>query len=302
MHRSSIAFVIAAAGCAGSSTTSPLSSHPQAHAGMRFTNAVVAKTHAKSSKHIDLPFQLKQAGVNGTALLLGFLQKIEPDAAYVTDVSYSLQMVYKGMAVECVSKILVEDGSKPPAATPAAAPAPAPPSPDDAEFSTDVAPWRPDMTDSWVVDRELHCKPHAVVTQKTEVVHPVEYAAEVKRNLSPEAWSIKQDMFRIERNVVQDSVITYTDECGFDPNKRFVHRYEHFVAARFMPPDLDLIRKVYSDFPLGEAPPECHRIDHAAEAPLRQHLTADVYYTGAVKLEEPLNKDTLTGRPAIDRQ
>jgi hypothetical protein len=248
---------------------------------MRFASGEFGRAHAAGTKHVDLLFKLKAEGLNGTALLFGFLQTAETSGAkYISDVSYSLQLVYRGAAVECTSKIVIADGTQPPPAPVAAPP------PSDDEYTTTVAPWRPELADGDVIDRELHCKQAASSTPHKVATHDVEYNAEVKRNLDPLAWSSRQDPSAIESRTVESGAATFYEECNLEPAKRHVRRYMHFLAAKFAPPDLDRIGKRYSDHQLVELPPECHKIDHVAGAPLRQCISADVHYAGHVELTE----------------
>ena len=252
-------------------------SFPDPTQGMRFVTASYGHDHAASSRHVDLPFQLKQEGINGTALLLGFLQTAERSGArYVSNVSYALELVYRGVPVECVSTIVVVDGSAPPPA-----PAPAPPPADD-EYTTTVKPWSPEIEDRSVVDREMVCQQRTVNTTHREQRWAADYNAEVKRNPNPEARSDGSYNPRTESRMVDVTDASFYDACSFDAAKRFVHRYAHFIAAKFVPPDLDQLRKIYSDFKLVELPPTCHRVDRVAGTPLRQHITADVHFVGGV--------------------
>jgi hypothetical protein len=57
-----------------------------------------------------------------------------------------------------------------------------------------------------------------------------------------------------------------------------VHRYEHFVAARFNPPDLAKLGHRYADVELVEEPPVCHEIVVKPGQALRQHISANVYW------------------------
>jgi hypothetical protein len=288
--RSQIAVLILASAC-GKMTTS----FPDPQQGMRFTSGEFGRAHTASTKHVDLPFQLKPGGINGTALLLGFLQSVAPSgASYISEVSYSLQLVYRGVPVECTSKIIVDDGTQPPPAPPPPTPA-KPDGESDEEYATTVAPWRPEQDDRWVIDRELACHKSTVVTTHSEHRYAVEYNAEAKRNVDPLALTMRQDPDAIPSREVEVTDATFFDVCKLDPTKKYVHRYEHFLAAKFAPPDLARVQKQYSDFKLVEAPPQCHRIERAAGAPLRQHITADLHFMGSVEPREPTPDHPLTG-------
>ena len=268
-----VLIVVASTACGKLSTN-----FPDPTQGMRFVSASYGHDHAARSTHVDRPFQLKHEGVNGTALLLGFLQSVEQSGAkYVSSVSYALELVYRGVPVECVSTIVVVDDNAPPPAPPAAPP------PADDEYTTTVKPWSPEIEDRSVIDREMVCQQRTVNTTHREQRWAADYNAEVKRNPKPEARSAGQGFNpRTESRMVDVTDATFYDACGFDAEKRFVHRYAHFIAAKFVPPDLDQLRKIYSDFKLVEMPPMCHRFDRVAGAPLRQHITADVHFVGTV--------------------
>jgi hypothetical protein len=122
----------------------------------------------------------------------------------------------------------------------------------------------------------------------------------VRRNTNPEAWSYTAqdtrfamgDDLNIPRQYERSWGPTFHEECTLDPKKQRVHRYTHFLAARFTPPDLDPIRKRYSDFRLVEAPPECHRIERKANAPLHHHISADLHFVGGVA-QRPTTPDSI---------
>jgi len=265
--------IVASTACGKLSTN-----FPDPTQGMRFATASYGQDHAARSRHVDLPFRLSQQGTNGTALLLGFLQAAEGSGAkYVSNVSYALEFIYHGSPVECESTIFVDDGSGLPPAPPPAEP------PADADYSTTVKPWSPDIQDGSVVDREMRCERRAVTSTHVENRWDADYAPEALRIPTAEArgaWSGFVPMF--DGRTVEVNDATFYDACSFDAEKRSVHRYAHFIAAKFVPPDLDRLRKIYSDFKLVEMPPRCHRIDRVAGAPLRHHITADVHFVGTV--------------------
>lgn len=244
--------------------TPKAASVPSPRAGLRLTTTKVARQLSRQSLHVDIPFALEAQGVSGTGILLAFLQRMETyRAAYVSDLSYALQMTYNGMAIECVSTIRVDDGAH--ASAPTAA-LPDEHEDDDVEYSTTVKPWRPPETDAWVVDREMVCKRHAQQVPARVPRYENTYAAEVRHlrwgNAIP----------------VENTAIVHYDRCTFEPVRRYVHRYEHFVAARFSPPELDAIARRYADLPLVHEPPLCHQIQLAPGRALRQHIEADVHF------------------------
>jgi hypothetical protein len=271
MRRSILIMAVASTACGKLSTN-----FPDPDEGMRFVPVSYGHDHAARSQHVDMPFQLKQQGVNGTALLLGFLQTVEQSGAkYISSVSYSLELVYRGMPVECVSTILVDDGHTP-------APPPPEPPPADDEYTTTVKPWSPELEDRSVTEREMVCQQRAGERTHREHRWAADYNAEVKRNPNPEARTGGGYNPHTESRMVDVTDATFYDACSFDAAQRFVHRYAHFIAAKFVPPDLDKVGKIYSDFKLVELPPACHRVDRVAGAPLRQHLAADLHFVGSV--------------------
>src|SRR5262245_13811278 len=102
---------------------------PSLHRGLRLTTATLARHYGRNPQHVDRAFQLEEQGVNGAGLLMAFFQDVENRGAiYISDVSYALQLTYGGKNIECVSKIIVDDGSR------AAPAAPAAPEADDGEL------------------------------------------------------------------------------------------------------------------------------------------------------------------------
>jgi len=238
---------------------------PSPRAGLRITTAQVAQQHSRQTSHVNVPFQLVAQGVNGTGILIAFLQRMETyGATYVSDVSYALQMTYNGTTVECVSKIDLDDGSR------AVAAAAAPEDDGGAEFTTTVKPWRPRTTDAWVVDRDMVCEQHAQQVAVAQPRYDNDYTAEIGRYIPPGQLPI------------ETTAIMFYDQCSYQPNRRYVHRYEHFVQARFSPPDLGVIRRSYADLPLVPEPPLCHEIKLAPGQAPRHHIDADVHFPSAI--------------------
>lgn len=167
------------------------------------------------------------------------------------------------MTIECVSKIRVDDGAPPSAPTAAL---PGQHDDDDVDYETTVEPWRPRETDAWVVDRDMVCKRHAQQVAARVPRYDNTYAAEIGRL----RWASALP--------VENTVIVHYDQCTFQPVRRHVHRYEHFVAARFGPPEVDAIARRYADLPLVHEPPLCHQIQLAPGKGLRQHIEADVHF------------------------
>jgi hypothetical protein len=261
-NRGAVILVLAVA-CARSTST-----FPARKLGLRITSAEFARKNSYHALHVDLPFQVAQHGVNGTALVVGYLQKMqELGALYVSDLRYALQMRHNGTPVECVSRIHLVDDVPPPSAEPT--PANGAPAGDDGEpvYSTTVKPWKPGTSDQWVVDRDYKCKKHATQVVTEEPKYENSYSAEVRRYIPPGGMPIEDTPH-----------IVYYDECALEPQKKLVHRYEHFLAAHFAPPDLAFVAKRYAEKALVEDEPLCHEITVAPNQPLRHHITADVHF------------------------
>lgn len=263
MRSLAIGVVVLAASFAACQTKSTL---PSPRVGLRITNPEVARQHSRHSQHLDLPFLLPEHGVNGTGVLLAYLQRLQAyGVAYATDVSYALQMTYGGKAVECVSKIAVDDGTR--AAAPAAAPEEAE---GEAEYTTRIKPWRPRTTTAWVVDRDMVCKQHAQQVASDQPVYDTTFNAELAHSMFARTMP------------TEGTQIVFYDACEYQPSRRFVQRYEHFVVARFSPPDLAMVARSYADFPLVAEPPLCHEIKLAPGQALRQHIEADVHFAAPI--------------------
>jgi hypothetical protein len=248
---------------------------PPARVGLRLTTAEAARRSSSHRQHVDLPFQLVDRGVNGTALLIGFLQRLEGyGVAYASDLSYALQMTHGHQNIECVSKIVVNDGTHREPAAPA--PAAADPSDDEIEYTTTVKPWTPRTADAWVVDRTMVCKQHAQQVASTEPQYENRYNAEIGPYMSAAQMPI------------EGSKIVFYDECTFEPTRRFVHRYEHFVASRFSPPEISVIQTQYADGQLVQEAPLCHEIQLAPGQGLRQHIEAEIHFSRQI---EPVHEN-----------
>lgn len=260
--------------------STPMSS-PPARVGLRLTTPEAAQRSSSHFQHVDLPFRLVEHGVNGTALLIGFLQKLEGYGAITaSELSYALQMTYGGRTIECVSKIVVDDGHREPA-RPAAA---ADPSDGEVEYTTTVKPWTPRTADAWVVDRDMVCKQHAQQVANTEPRYENHYAAEIDRG-SP-----------LSQMPDDKTKIVYYDECKFEPTRRFVHRYEHFVASRFSPPELDVLQRQYADGQLIQEPPLCHEIQLAPGQELRQRIEAVIHFGRQI---EPVHENEYVPQESV---
>jgi hypothetical protein len=239
----------------------PYTTFPSTHLGLRLTTPKLAKQFGRDLKQVDRPFQLHEQGVNGTGVLMAFFQQLEEGGgAYVSDVSYALQLTYGGKNIECVSRIRVDDGTpEPPDAQEVTDECDGEP-----EYTTTVKPWRPRAVDASVVDHDMKCEQHAQQIIEETPKYENSYNAEIRLYIPPGHMAKAH------------SRIVHYEECTYEPNARRVHRYEHFVAARFSPPDLDQIRTRYADLPLVQEPPLCHVIELAPGQAPRQHITANV--------------------------
>jgi hypothetical protein len=248
--------------------------YPHARVGMRLATALAAHRFSAHERHVDQPFRLAPQGVNGTSLMFAFLQRMEASGAiYASDLSYALQVRRGNTPIECISKIVLRaaDETPPPAAAGSDS--------DAGEYSTTVKPFRPDTTDTWVTDRELACKQHATQVVSSGTKYDTTYDVAVGGHLEFNPKEAKTD-------------IVYYDECTFEPQRKFVHRYEHFVAARFNPPDLARVGQRYSDVELVEEPPVCHEITVKPGEPLRQHMSATFYWGAQTTIQQVENSIT----------
>src|ERR1043165_4201469 len=159
----------------------PYTTFPSSHRGLRLTTPQLAKQYGRDLKHVDRPFQLVEQGVNGTGVLMTFFQELEQaSGAYVSDVSYALQMTYDGKNIECVSRIRVDDGTPEPAAE-----VPTDERDGEPEYTTTVKAWRPRTVDASVVDRELKCQQHAQQVIEDAPKYDSVYGAETRLYIPP---------------------------------------------------------------------------------------------------------------------
>jgi hypothetical protein len=73
--------------------------------------------------------------------------------------------------------------------------------------------------------------------------------------------------------------VDWEERCEAHPVQRTVRRYDHFVAARFAPPELATIGRDHADGTLVEAPPVCHPIDVEPGVSLQHRIEAEVFYS-----------------------
>ena len=251
---------------------------PSQHQGLRWTSRKHGEQHATGREHVALPFALDPGGTNGTAVLLGYLKTLEQRGArYVSDVSIAIQLRHDGVPIECVSQIVVDDGAAP-------APKPGPPEPEppadpgaEPEYATTIRPWQPARISAWVTDRDLVCTQEGVLVTGVAAKYPERTAAETARLWAP---AETRGNGALPSQNIPTSEIVWEDRCTWRAVRRKVLRYDHFVAARFSPPDLARVGRQYADWRLTESPPMCHPIEVPAGARLQQRIEAEVYYTG----------------------
>jgi hypothetical protein len=252
---------------------------PSQKAGLRWTHRAHGVQHSTQREHVTLPFVLDPEGTSGTATLLAYLRALEQQGArFVSDVSIAIQLRHNGVPIECVSQILVEAGTAPPA-PPAAAPEVEPVADPAAEpeYSTEVRPWQPGRSNAWVDDLDLICKQEGVLVTGYAGKYPERTAAETARLWAP---AETRGNGALPSQIIPISTIEWEERCQLRTVRRQVVRYDHFVAARFAPPDLGRIGREYSDWRLVEAPPQCHPIEVPQGARLQQRIEAEVYFTG----------------------
>jgi len=261
MRRFVLAYALAAVGCHDAAQPT---SFPVNKPGIRITDGAYARKFAAHTKHTMLPFEFIPEGVNGTALITQFLRQAEAHGAtYASDLSITMQLVRDGTAIECVSKVVVDDGTPAPApAEPQAAAAT-----DDADYTTTIKPWKPAQIESEVDDHEFVCTKYG--EQIVEWVPAIDNrtGAETKR------WIAQEDI-----PLVRDAKIVWHDDCHLEPRHRKVMRYETFIAARYEPPDWDRVAHQYAEHHVIELPPVCHQIPTPKQ--VVQRVEADLGYLG----------------------
>ena len=218
--------------------------------GMRLTNPQFGADHARRSQRFALSFELAPGGTSGTAVVLEYLRSAEARGPrYISDLAIVLQLRHDGAPVECVSKLMVEDGA-----------------PRAAWESSERG--RPAQIRAHVADRELVCKGQERLVTGKAAKHDNRYDAAAPA-------PVMQQGHRVE-DVAE---VAWDDECKLITVERDVERYAHFVEARFTPPDLVRIQRQYSDWQLREAPPLCRPLELAPGAPLVQHVEAQLHFT-----------------------
>jgi len=238
---------------------------PVSSSWLQITDGDYARKHANHTTHTALPFAFIPEGVNGTQLMLQFLGTAEEHGArYASDLSITLQVTHNGTTVECVSKVIFDDG-KPHATETTPAPEAAATA-DDANTTT-IRPWHPEQVHSRVQDHDFLCHRHGdtIATDQPEMEEASE--AEQKRLVPID-------------EVPDPQIVTssWHDDCHLVAVGRDVTRYEHFVAAHFEPPDWSRLSHVFAERKLVELPPECHQI--ATPAKTVQRIEGDLSYDG----------------------
>lgn len=237
--------------------------------GVRITDGDFANQYSQRTERSASGFRFDRAGVNGTALVMRYLQNAERRGAkYVSELALAVQFTHDGVPMECTSRIVVENGRTTPAVERRVDDAVE--SNADAGYMTIVRPWRPDTVASWVVDKDLVCERVSEQIVVWEPKYSSRTSAEVPRYIEP-------GQMPMERN----AKIVWSNVCRSEPTRRYVHRYAHFVAARFTPPDWERIGKAYSDWRLTEAPPICHPIVHPPSG-FVQRIEADLHFIGSL--------------------
>jgi hypothetical protein len=233
---------------------------PASRVAVRWTDRAFGEQHSTSHEQLALPFELDPQGTSGTAVVLGLLRAAEQRGArYVSDVAIALQLRRGGTPIECVSRFVLAGG--PPAA-------PAPGDPSDASAARS---FQPTEVDARVTDRDLRCE-----QQQTIVVG--------ERGMGEAGIGGRFDG-SVGGSVERGGLITpvagveFQDHCEVHPVERTVRRYDHFVAARFAPPELATIGRDHAGGTLVEEPPVCHPINVEPGAPLQHRIQAEVFYS-----------------------
>jgi hypothetical protein len=238
---------------------------PVSEAWLQITDGDWARAHSNRVAHTALPFEFIPAGINGTQLMLQFLGNAEERGAhYASNLAIILQMTHNGGTVECVSKVILDDGKPHEPPPPDAA---AETTPTDEVNTTTIHPWHPAQVTAQVDDHVFVCARKAETIAAVQPVMNDEYQAEQKRF---------EGFVEIPKAMIVTS--EWRDSCHLEPRHREVTRYEHFVAAHFEPPDWTKLASAFADRKLIELPPECHQI--ATPAKTIQRVEGDLGYDG----------------------
>ena len=246
---------------------------PVSTSWLQITDGDYARTHANHTTHTALPFAFIPEGVNGTQLMLQFLGTAEEHGArYASDLSITLQVTHNGTTVECISKVIVDDGAPHP--TPTTPPAPEAAATADDANTTTIRPWHPEQVHSRVQDHDFMCQRHAD-----------DLVAEQPQMETTNEAALKRYVPIDEVPPAEIVTAAWHDSCHLVPVAREVTRYEHFVAAHFEPPDWSRLAHVFAEKrTLVELPPECHQIPTPAKT--LQRVEADLSYDGQAPTTE----------------
>ncbi len=243
---------------------------PQERPGVRIADAKFGRAYSKRTERVEVPFALAPRGVNATVLVLKYLDAARAAGAkYVSDLSISLEFWHDGIAVECVSTMVIDDG-RPRRPVTAAIPIATAPPPDTVEYTTDIAAWSPATVEAKVDDRELVCRKEIDLVNSMEPRYASRHDIDAWRYIAPG----QMPMDHVGRAVE-------VERCGIETQRKAVRRYAHYVAAKLTPVDWTRIARDYSDWPLMEGPPVCHEIDLSRRAP-RHGINGNFHFVGSL--------------------
>ena len=197
---------------------------------------------AQRTRRIVAPFQLSKEGISGTALVYGFATLAARHAASAfSNLAIVLQVRRGETLIECTTRFEVGD------ARPDAAP--------------DAASWEPPFEDAWVTDLDARCETHG------EQVEP-----DAPRFENRNDDQVGQALMRRE----SQREIVFEERCTLHPTRRQVHRYQHYIAARFTPPDLAALNRL-ADVPVVVLPARCRVIPDTK--PPMQRVEGDLHFS-----------------------
>ena len=219
MLRSNVtAAILAMTACAGTSAPA---------GGPRWVSGERHET-GERTRPMAVPFQLAEAGVNGTALVYGFAALAGRfGASAFSNLAVVLQLRRGETLIECTTRFVVGDRR------PDAAP--------------DPGSWEPAFEDAWVTDLDARCEAQGEPIERVEPRFESRTDVGTRRVLPDEMPMETRDE------------IVFTERCTLQPARRQVHRYQHYIAARFTPPDLAALGRL-ADAPLVALPARCRTI------------------------------------------
>ena len=234
-------------------------------------------THVASSStrraRLVLPFALDERGTSGTAVVLGYLKIAEAHGArYVDELAYVIPLRRGDVPIECVSRIVL--GSRRAHIADRVATAAAGTHAGASTSPSAVATFEPARVHATVTDRELACERQGTVVRELGPRYGSLYDAEnPRRFVTPSGDAVMP---------ITGADLQWQDICELREVRRAVERYDHFVATRFAPPDLDRISRTLAAEPLVELPPVCRTVRVEPGAPLRPRVEANVYIHSTV--------------------